>query len=77
MKKKIYRSRNDKKLAGVCAGFAEYFGIDATIVRLLFAFFVLWAGTGVLAYIVCALVIPEAPENNSGDGYTPYTDVNG
>ena len=45
MKKKIYRSRNDKKLAGVCAGFAKYFGIDPTIVRLLFVFFVLWAGT--------------------------------
>ena len=74
MKKKLYRSTKDKKLAGVCAGFAEFFGIDATIVRLLFAFFVLWAGTGVLAYIVCALVIPEAPE--TPDGYTPYTDVN-
>mgnify|MGYP003464939757 CR=1 FL=1 len=69
MKKKIYRSRNDKKLAGVCAGFAEYFGIDPTIVRLLFVFFVLWAGTGLLAYILCALIIPEEPENY-------YTDVN-
>jgi len=69
MKKKIYRSRNDKKLAGVCAGFAEYFGIDPTIVRLLFVFFVLWAGTGLLAYIICALIIPEEPENY-------YTDVN-
>lgn len=69
MKKKIYRSRNDKKLAGVCAGFAEYFGIDPTIVRLLFVFFVLWAGTGLLAYIICALVIPEEPEDI-------YTDIN-
>ncbi|MBR3975913.1 MAG: PspC domain-containing protein [Clostridia bacterium] len=69
MKKKLYRSRNDKKLAGVCAGFAQYFGIDPTIVRLLFVFFVLWAGTGLLAYIICALVIPEEPENY-------YTDVN-
>ncbi len=75
MKKKLYRSKKDKKLAGVCAGVAEYFGIDATIVRLLFVFFVLGAGTGVFAYIVCAFVIPEAPED--GDGYTPYTDVNG
>ena len=69
MKKKIYRSRNDKKLAGVCAGFAQYFGIDPTIVRLLFVFFVLWAGTGLLAYIICALVIPEEPEDY-------YTDIN-
>ncbi len=69
MKKKLYRSRNDKKLAGVCAGFAQYFGIDPTIVRLLFVFFVLWAGTGLLAYIICALVIPEEPEDI-------YTDIN-
>ena len=74
MKKKLYRSTKDKKLAGVCAGFAEFLGIDATFVRLLFAFFVLWAGTGILAYIVCAIVIPEAPE--TPDGYTPYSDVN-
>ena len=69
MKKKLYRSRNDKKLAGVCAGFAQYFGIDPTLVRLLFVFFVLWAGTGLLAYIICALVIPEEPEDI-------YTDIN-
>ena len=69
MKKKLYRSRNDKKLSGVCAGFAQYLGIDPTIVRLLFVFFVLWAGTGLLAYIICALVIPEEPEDY-------YTDIN-
>lgn len=78
MKKKLYRSSTDKKIAGVCAGFAEYFGIDSTIVRLIFAFFVLWAGTGVLAYIVCALILPEAPQNNNNNqgDYTQYTDVN-
>lgn len=69
MKKKLYRSRNDKKLSGVCAGFAKYLGIDPTLVRLLFVFFVLWAGTGLLAYIICALVIPEEPEDY-------YTDIN-
>lgn len=69
MKKKIYRSRDDKKLAGVCAGFAKYFGIDPTIVRLLFVFFVLWAGTGILAYLLCAIIIPEEPEDY-------YTDIN-
>lgn len=69
MKKKLYRSRDDKKLAGVCAGFAKYLGIDPTLVRLLFVFFVLWAGTGLLAYLICALVIPEEPEDY-------YTDIN-
>lgn len=73
MKKKLYRSVTDKKIAGVCGGVAEYFGIDSTFVRLAFAALVIFAGTGVLAYILCAIIIPEAPAN---DGYTPYTDVN-
>ena len=72
--KKLYRSRTDRKIAGVCGGFAEYLNIDPTLVRLLVAFAVLFAGTGVLAYIVCAIVIPEAPETPD-NGYTPYQDV--
>ncbi len=64
MEKKLYRSRNDKKLAGVCAGIAKYFNIDVTIVRLLWALAILCVGTGVAAYIVCALVIPEEPEDD-------------
>lgn len=63
MEKKLYRSRKDQKLAGVCSGIAEYFHIDPTIVRLIWALFVLCAGSGVLLYIVCALVIPEKPDH--------------
>ena len=62
MQKKLYRNTKEEKIAGVCAGLAEYFGIDPTLVRLAWAFLVLCAGTGVLAYIVCALVIPEKPD---------------
>ena len=62
MRKKLYRNTKEEKSAGVCAGLAEYFGIDPTLVRLALAFLVLCAGTGVLAYIVCALVIPEKPD---------------
>ncbi len=61
MSKKLFRSRQDKMLAGVCAGIAEYFDIDPTIVRLGFAIFVFAYGTGVLAYILCAIIIPERP----------------
>ena len=62
--KKLYRSVSDKKLAGVCGGIAEYFGIDATLVRVGWAVVSLFSvGTGVLAYIACALIIPEKPEN--------------
>ena len=66
--KKLYRSVSDKKLAGVCGGIAEYFGLDATLVRVAWALVSLFAGAGVLAYIICALIIPEKPENpNIGD----------
>ena len=59
MNRKLYRSRTDKKIAGVCAGLGAYTNIDPTIVRLIWVLIALCAGTGVLAYIVCALVIPE------------------
>ena len=62
MKKKLYRSKKDEKIAGVCGGIAEYFGIDATLVRLAWALLVLCAGTGVLVYIACAFIIPEKPD---------------
>jgi phage shock protein C len=63
MKKKLYRSVTDQKIAGVCGGIAEYFNIDSTLIRLALVLLVLCAGTGVLAYIVCALVIPEKPSD--------------
>lgn len=64
MEKKLYRIRRYKKLAGVCGGFAKYFDIDPTIVRLLWALVgVFSAGTGILAYIVCAFIIPEEPDD--------------
>ena len=59
--RKLYKSRIDRKLCGVCGGIAEYFNIDSTIVRLRWAALVLCVGTGVLAYIVAALVIPDSP----------------
>ena len=61
MEKKLYRSNTNKKIAGVCGGVAEYFNIDPTIVRLAVALCVVFAGFGLLAYIVAALVIPENP----------------
>ena len=63
MNKKLYRSTTDKKIAGVCGGVAEYFGIDATLIRLGCVLFTLFGGAGVLVYIVCAFVIPEKPDN--------------
>lgn len=61
--KKIYRSRTEKMIGGVCGGLAEYLNLDPTIVRLLFAlsFFALYPGT-ILIYLILLLVMPEAPE---------------
>ena len=67
MNKKLYRSKIDKKLAGVCAGLAEYLNMDATIIRLIWVLLVLFAGCGALAYIICALVIPEKPDSDIVD----------
>ena len=61
MNKRLYKSRNDKMLGGVCGGIAEYFGIDPTLVRLGWVLFCALGGSGILAYIVAAIVIPEQP----------------
>ena len=61
MKNKLYRSRTDEKIAGVCGGLGKYLNIDPTIIRVLWALAILCAGVGLLPYIVCALVIPEEP----------------
>ncbi len=62
MEKKLYKSKTDKKLCGVCGGIAEYLDMDATIVRLILVLSVLLAGCGVLAYLVAALIMPNKPE---------------
>ena len=62
MKKKLYRSKTDEKICGVCGGIAEYLNIDSTIVRLIWVLAVFFAGGGVLAYIIAALVMPDKPE---------------
>ena len=62
MKKKLYKSNTDKKLSGVCGGIAEYFDIDSTIVRLIWVFFTLFVGCGIIAYIIAALVMPKLAE---------------
>ena len=60
MNKKLYKSSRDKMLSGVCGGIGVYFNIDSTHVRLLWAFLTLCScGTGILAYIVAAIIIPD------------------
>ena len=61
MEKKLYRSAQNKKLAGVCGGIAEYFNIDPTVVRLVWILVSLFVGFGLLAYIIALIVMPQAP----------------
>lgn len=65
MSKKLYRSRNDKVLAGVCGGIADYFGIDSALVRIAWVVFTLIGGAGIIAYIICAIVFPEGSSYSS------------
>ncbi|MBM3404462.1 MAG: PspC domain-containing protein [Bacteroidetes bacterium] len=59
--KRLFRSRNNKMLAGVCGGLGTYFNIDPVIIRLLWVLAIFAAGTGVLAYIIAWIIIPEEP----------------
>ena len=56
---RLHKSATDKKISGVCGGIAEYLGVDPTIIRLAWALLAFGWGTGVMAYIICAIVFPE------------------
>ena len=62
MEKRLYKSNSNKVIDGVCGGIGEYFNIDPTLVRLAWVVFCALGGSGVLAYIVAALIIPRNPE---------------
>ena len=60
MEKKLYKCKKEEKICGVCAGIAKYFSLDPTIVRLIFVLLA-FTTSGVLAYIICALIMPDDP----------------
>lgn len=62
MSKKLYKSNTNKKICGVCGGVGEFLNIDPTLVRLAWIAFCAFGGSGILAYIIAALIIPENPE---------------
>jgi phage shock protein C len=59
--KRLMRSSTDKKLGGVCAGLAQYFDMDTTLVRVLWLLVVLFGGTGILLYVILWIALPLAP----------------
>ena len=62
--KKLCKSNTNRKICGVCGGIAEYLNADPTLIRLAFAIIAMAAGSGILAYFVAALVMPEAQDVN-------------
>jgi len=64
--RRLYRSRSQKLLAGVCGGLAEYFDLDVSIMRLLWILFTLLGGAGILAYIILWMVVPPHPDQIAG-----------
>ena len=62
MTKRLYKDRANQTLCGVCAGIAKYFNLDPTIIRLALVAFCLLGGSGILAYIIFAIVMPDEPD---------------
>lgn len=63
--KKLYRSRTDRMIAGVCGGIAKYFGVDSTIVRVIAFLLIIPGGVSIWVYIALALIVPLEPEEMS------------
>ena len=59
--KKLYRSRNDRMIAGVCGGLGEYFSIDPTLFRLVFVVAAVFGGSGFIAYLLFMIIVPQEP----------------
>lgn len=57
--KKLYKSNMNRKICGVCGGIGEYYNIDPTVIRLLWILFACCGGSGILAYLIAAIIIPE------------------
>ena len=66
--RRLYRSRTQRMIGGVCGGLGEYFDIDPTLVRLLFVVTALAGGPGLLAYIIMLIVVPSEPELATASG---------
>jgi phage shock protein C len=58
--RKLYRSRTQRMIAGVCGGLAEYFNLDATLMRVLFLLLAVFGGSGIVIYIVMWIIVPDA-----------------
>lgn len=72
MKKRLCKSSRDKKILGVCAGIAEYLGVDPVLIRLLWLVFAFFVGSGVIVYIIAAIIMPYDTEVKDDDRDESY-----
>ena len=75
--KRLYRSRDDRVLAGICSGMGKYLNVDPVIIRLIWAATILLAGTGIFLYIIAWIIIPEEPVKRvtAGESVDPNANV--
>jgi phage shock protein C len=59
--RKLYRSKTNRKLAGVCGGLAQYFNVDATVIRVLFVLLAVLGGSGLVLYLAMWIIVPNEP----------------
>jgi phage shock protein C len=59
--RRLYRSKTDRKLAGVCGGLAQYFNLDATLIRVLFVLLAVLGGSGLVLYLAMWIIVPKEP----------------
>jgi len=77
MKNKLYRSKKDCVIGGVCGGIAEYFNIDSTLVRLLAVLIFFFGGSGIIAYIIGWIIIPQNPKGKTEDNSENKGEIEG
>jgi phage shock protein C len=59
--RKLYRSRTNRQVAGVCGGLAQYFNVDATLIRILFVVLAVLGGSGIVIYVAMWIIVPKEP----------------
>ena len=59
--RKLYRSRSNRQVAGVCGGLAQYFNVDATLIRVLFVLLAVLGGSGLVLYLAMWIIVPKEP----------------
>ena len=69
--KKLYRSTQQRVIAGVCGGLAEYFGVDVVVVRLAWALFTLMGGAGIVLYVICWIIVPDGINQQAASAKPP------